>query len=305
MARKKKQDNTSDNIQKNINDASVSEKKTSQKRARSKVDASTDKKPEIAELEDRLGISIDYNEEENVITLTPNRPQSNFVSSSVNSTSSLRRRPLDADAEFVAEGDEVPDYVFGADNENEIGLELINRCELYLIGRSFTPTIIKSMWEPTDEDPSKTYGDMIDSSTIETFNSDPWNLFIYPKAGRQAVTFGELTSGTFYLQCAAAIYVSNPDDPREPIKKPMKDAYGSQMYRKVYFNGEIGQFPRINISSYIYEDSYTRESTVVQYDKYQYVTNEVKSRYPNYKYDYTTFIDDHIIWPQRKVTIYL
>ena len=74
MARKKKQDNTSDNIQKTINDASVSEKKTSQKRARSKVDASTDKKPEIAELEDRLGLSIDYNEEENVITLTPNRP---------------------------------------------------------------------------------------------------------------------------------------------------------------------------------------------------------------------------------------
>ena len=75
MARKKKQDNISDNIQNIVNDASVSEKKTSQKRARSKGDASTDKKPEIAELEDRLDISIDYNKEENVITLTPNRPQ--------------------------------------------------------------------------------------------------------------------------------------------------------------------------------------------------------------------------------------
>ena len=77
MARKKKQDNnTSDNIQNIVNDASVSEKKTSQKRARSKVeDASSNKKLEIAELEDRLGLSIDYNDEENVITLTPNRPQ--------------------------------------------------------------------------------------------------------------------------------------------------------------------------------------------------------------------------------------
>ena len=76
MARKKKQDNTSDNIQNIVNDASVSEKKSSQKRARSKVeDASFNKEPEIAELEDRLGLSIDYNDEENVITLTPKRPQ--------------------------------------------------------------------------------------------------------------------------------------------------------------------------------------------------------------------------------------
>ena len=76
MARKKKQDNISDNIQNIVTDASVSEKKTSQKRARSKVeDASSNKEPEIAELEDRLGLSIDYNDEENVITLTPKRPQ--------------------------------------------------------------------------------------------------------------------------------------------------------------------------------------------------------------------------------------
>ena len=65
MARKKKQDNSSDNIQNTVNDVIISEKKTSQNRlTRSKVeDASSNKKPEIAELEDRLGLSIDYNEE--------------------------------------------------------------------------------------------------------------------------------------------------------------------------------------------------------------------------------------------------
>ena len=281
MARKKKQDKTSDNIQNIVNDASVSEKKTSQKRARSKVeDASSNKEPEIAELEDRLGLSIDYNDEENVITLTPNRPQQ--------SVSSLRRRPLDAD-EFVADGDEVPDYVFGAAAQQ---LPLINRCELYLIGRAFTPTIVEKLWEPTDDDPLHTYRDMEDCS-IETFNSDPWNLFIYSKAGRQAVTFGELTSGTFYLQCAAAEYAPNQNDPTAPIKQPMKDVYDRQMYRKVYFNGQVGQFPRITIGSYQGEDSQTGERTTTQYDKYQYVANE------------ELFASNHMVWPQRKVTIYL
>ena len=52
------------NIQNTINDASVSEKKTSRKRARSEVeDVSSNKKIEIAELENWLGISIDYNDE--------------------------------------------------------------------------------------------------------------------------------------------------------------------------------------------------------------------------------------------------
>ncbi len=294
MARKKKQDNTSDNIQNIVNDASVSEKKTSQKRARSKVeDDSSNKKPEIAELEDRLGLSIDYNEEENVITLTPNRPQQ--------SVSSLRQRPLIEDAEFVAEGDEVPDYVFGADNESDTikKLELINRCELYIIGRAFTPTIVENLWEPSVD-----YGEMIDCS-IETFNSDPWNLFIYSKAGRQAVTFGELSTGTFYLQCAAAEYVPNQDPTGDPIKQPMKDVYGRQMYRKVYFNGQIGQFPRINIGSYEIEDTSSRETTTVQYEKYQYVTNEIPFNPSEEENDHMIFGKHHMAWPQRKVTIYL
>jgi hypothetical protein len=189
----------------------------------------------------------------------------------------LRRRPLDADAEFVAEGDEVPDYVFGAEVQQ---LSLINRCELYLIGRSFTPSIVDKLWEPTnDEGEPIEYSDIpVDEThhiSAETFNSDPWNLFIYPKAGRQAVTFGELTSGTFYLQCAAAEYGPNPDNPTgDPIKKPMKDMYDRQIYRKVYFNGQIGQFPRINIGSYQEEDPQTGEMTTTQYDKYQYVANE-------------------------------
>jgi hypothetical protein len=298
MARKKKQDNTSDNIQNIVNDASVSEKKTSQKRARSKVDASTDKKPEIAELEDRLGLSIDYNEEENVITLTPNRPQQ-IISVTSDGTrltphqrkallaSTNKKANLD-DAEFVVDGDEVPDYIFG---EAAQQLTLINRCELYLIGRAFTPSVVENLWEPTDDDPSHTYGDMADCS-IETFNSDPWNLFIYSKAGRRAVTFGELTTGTFYLQCAAAEYVPNSDDPSSPLKQPMRDIYGRQMYRKVYFNGQIGQFPRINIGSYQGEDPQTGEMTTTQYDKYQYVANE------------NAFSANHMVWPQRKVTFY-
>ena len=167
-------------------------------------------------------------------------------------------------------------------------MPLINRCELYLIGRAFTPTIVEKLWEP-----SVGYGEMINCS-IETFNSDPWNLFIYSKAGRQAVTFGELTSGTFYLQCAAAEYVPNQNDPTgDPIKQPMKDVYDRQMYRKVYFNGQVGQFPRITIGSYQGEDPQTGEGTTTQYDKYQYVANE------------ELFASNHMVWPQRKVTIYL
>ena len=171
-------------------------------------------------------------------------------------------------------------------------MPLINRCELYLIGREFTPTIVDKLWEPTDDDPSHTYRDMTDCS-IGAFNSDPWNLFIYSKTGRQAVTFGELASGTFYLQCAAAEYVPNQDPTGDPIKQPMKDEYGRQMYRKVYFNGQIGQFPRITIGSYQVKDLQTGEVTTTQYDKYQYVADEEH------------FASNHIVWPQRKVTIYL
>ena len=170
-------------------------------------------------------------------------------------------------------------------------MPLINRCELYLIGRAFTPSIVDKLWEPTDGESPVEYGDMEDCDP-SSFNNDPWNLFIYSKSGRRAVTFNELTTGTFYLQCAAAEYVQNTDVDT-PIKQPMRDIYGRQMYRKVYFNGQLGHFPRINIGSYQGEDPQNPGTAVTtQYDKYQYVANE------------QNFASDHMVWPQRKLTFY-
>ena len=209
------------------------------------------KKKAVEKFETTYGVNVSYDALENAITITPDSTNSNIFSTPKN-------------------------YIFGAGesveqlNDNN-ALLLFSRVELFNLAILFSPNIKDSLFIP--ETP---YED-IEAKDASVFNTDEWNNFIYPHCGRTAISFNEITDRNLYFMCAAG-YVD------EFGNHPLKDENGNQVYRRVYFNGKEDQLPSIKVNSYI--DS---SSTVINYEKYQFIAN--------------SSINKTFNWPERRVRL--